>query len=208
LNSSIGPSPSATSWERVKFEATVKEALVLYHQGKIEALLFPRVDRETRFVFGSLPLLAEVVQSGLEVCFARERLRLDPNDSESVERYLSKATQAQAYVETMKQNTMRGKRKRVLRDGKLPCGRGVLYGYNYDKQPAKNIANACLDVVRMMGMWVLEEGIFLNEVCRRLMDKEGIPAPKGGLIYGAEVQSGVYCGILPMQVRAMRGRRL
>ena len=85
----------ATSWERSIFESAVREALVFYHRGLVEVLLFPRVDRETRFLFGSFPLLAEVVQAGLEVYFAREKLHLDPNDPESVERYLSKATQAQ-----------------------------------------------------------------------------------------------------------------
>jgi len=34
----------------------------------------------------------------------------------------------------------------------------------------------------MIGMWVMEEGIALNEVCRRLMAKS-IPAPKGGEIW-------------------------
>ena len=172
---------SATGWERVRFEATVREVMSLHQAGRIEALLFPRVDRETRFVFGSMPLLVEIVQSGLEVYFAREKLRLDPNDSESVERYLSKATQAQAYVETMKINTARGKRRRVLQDGKLPTGRGMLYGYDYDKRSGQNTANAFLDNVRVMGLWVLQEGAFLNEVCRRLMFDLRIPAPKGGL---------------------------
>lgn len=105
---------------------------------------------------------------------------LDPTDPETVERYLAKATQAQAYVETMKVNTQRGKRKRMLKDGKLPTGRGVFYGYDYDKQTGQNKANACLDTVRMMGLWVLEERISTNEVCRRLMDRV-ILAPKGGL---------------------------
>jgi hypothetical protein len=47
----------ATSWERRKFETVVREALNLYKLGRIEALLFPRVDRETRFLFGSFPCL-------------------------------------------------------------------------------------------------------------------------------------------------------
>jgi hypothetical protein len=99
----------ATGWDREKFEAAVREALDLYHQGEIQvALLFPRVDRETRFLFGSFPLLCEVIRTGMRVYFARERFQLDPNDSESVSRYLRKAEEAQAYVETMRLNTMRG----------------------------------------------------------------------------------------------------
>jgi site-specific DNA recombinase len=128
---------SATGYERTKFEAAVREALALYNQGDISTLLFPRVDRETRFVFGSIPLLAEVVKTGLRVYFAREKLALDPNDPETVERYLNKATQAQAYVQTMKTNTSRAKRK-LLREGKLPQGTGVgIYGYSWDRATKK-----------------------------------------------------------------------
>jgi site-specific DNA recombinase len=130
---------SATGWERTKFESAVREALALYNRGEINALLFPRVDRETRFVFGSIPLLTEVLRSGLRVYFAREKLALDPNDPESVERYLNKATQAQAYVQTMKANTSRAKRK-LLRDGKLPQGNGVgTYGYSWDRANKKRV---------------------------------------------------------------------
>jgi DNA invertase Pin-like site-specific DNA recombinase len=82
-------------------------------------------------------LLAEVVKTGLRVYFAREKLALDPNDPETVERYLNKATQAQAYVQTMKTNTSRAKRK-LLREGKLPQGTGVgIYGYSWDRATKK-----------------------------------------------------------------------
>jgi len=82
-------------------------------------------------------------------------------------------------AEKIRERTMRGKKARAEKFGKLPTGRGVFYGYRYDNSKALNVADNCLDIVRMMGMWVLKEGIFLNEVCRRLMEK-GIPAPKGG----------------------------
>lgn len=94
----------ATGWDRDKFQEAVREALELYHRREIQALLFPRVDRETRFLFGSFPLLCEVIRAGVGVYFARERLQLDPNDSESVSRYLRKAEEAQAYVETVWHN--------------------------------------------------------------------------------------------------------
>src|ERR1035437_214735 len=74
----------ATSWDREKFEAAVREAMGLYRSGVVQALIFPRVDRETRFLFGSFPLLCEVIRSGLHVFFARERFPIDPDDSESV----------------------------------------------------------------------------------------------------------------------------
>lgn len=165
---------SATGWERTKFEAAVREALTLYHQGDISALLFPRVDRETRFVFGSFPLLAEVVRSGLLVYFAREKLLLNPSDPESVERYLNKATQAQAYVQTMKANTSRAKR-RLLRDGKLPQGTGLgLYGYSWDRTAKKRtIKTNEADVAKETFMMVAI-GQSPVSIARKL-DERGIP---------------------------------
>jgi len=81
-------------------------------------------------------------------------------------------------AEKIRERTMRGKRERI-RQGKLPTGRGILYGYDYDKERGINTANSNLETVRMIGQWVIQEGISLNEVCRRLM-RNGIPAPKGG----------------------------
>ena len=85
---------------------------------------------------------------------------------------------AKLEAEKIKERTMRGKKER-MKGGKLPTGRGVLYGYDYDKERGINVANNNLERVKMIGHWLIEEGIFLNEVCRRLMKKD-IPAPKGG----------------------------
>ena len=166
----------ATGWDRERFQQAVYEALRLYHEGKVKALIFARVDRETRFLFGSFPLLSEIIRSGMEVHFARERLRLDPNDPESVERYLSKATQAQAYVETMRLNTMRGRKRRALQDHKMPTG-GKKWAFEYDPttgQYAKNEGRASW-VVRCY-QWILEEGLLLRQCCLRL-EREGVPSP-------------------------------
>ena len=135
--------------------------MALYDRGDIDALLFPRVDRETRFVFGSFPLLTEVVRSGLRVYFSREKLLLDPNDPESVERYLNKATQAQAYVQTMKTNTSRAKQK-LLREGKLPQGTGVgIYGYTWDRAAKKRTIEA-------------EEMVVVKEIFTRVATGQGL----------------------------------
>jgi hypothetical protein len=166
----------ATGWDREKFQQAIHEALRLYHEKKVEALIFPRVDRETRFLFGSFPLLSEIIRSGMEVCFARERLRLDPDDPESVERYLSKATQAQAYVETMRLNTMRGRKRRALQDHKMPTG-GKKWAFDYDPTTgrySKNESRASW-VVKCY-QWILEEGLSLRQCCLRL-EKEGVLSP-------------------------------
>ncbi len=189
---------SATGWERSKFEAAVREALSLYGRGEIDALLFPRVDRETRFIFGSFPLLAEVVRSGLRVYFAREKLALDPNDPESIERYLTKATQAQAYVETMRVNTLRAKEK-LVREGKLPQGTGKgLYGYKWDRQAKKRVPLPFeVEIVRRI-FSMIAEGRSTFFVAKTLND-QGLPTKAGGkwhpLTIGRIVTNPAYTGI-------------
>jgi hypothetical protein len=175
----------ATTWERSKFEGVVREALDFYHRGEVEALLFPRVDRETRFLFGSFSLLAEVVQTGIEVYFAREKLRLDPNDPESIERYLSKATQAQAYVETMRLNTMRGRRRRAIQDHMMPTGRSKwAHDYHcYRRDSHQALDEHCgrytvnperADWVRKWADWILVNGVSINKCCQRMHDDFGV----------------------------------
>ena len=164
---------SATTWERAKFEGLMREALTLYEKNEIEALLFPRVDRETRFIFGSFPLLCEVVRSGLKVFFARERFELDPGNPESTERYLNKATQAQAYVETLRLNTMHGRRTKALQ-GKIPGGgSSKIYGYNYISASQKDGGRRVINEteakwVRQIYEWLVYEGLSTNQILYRL----------------------------------------
>ena len=170
---------SATTWERPKFEGLMREALALYAKKEIEALLFPRVDRESRFLFGSFPLLCEVVKSGLKVFFARERLELDPNNPESAERYFSKATQAQAYIETMKINTMRAKR-RLADKGILPIGTGKgLYGYKWDEETKKRIPLEFEAKIVQQVFSLLADGIGCFNIAKTL-NTQGIPSKTGG----------------------------
>jgi len=141
-------------------------------RGLSKPSLFPRVDRETRFVFGSIHLLTEVLRSGLRVYFAREKLALDPNDPESVERYLSKATQAQAYVQTMKANTSRAKKK-LVRQGKLPQGTGVgLFGYDWNRKEKKREVNQPEAAIVREIFNRIADGEKLLTIARRLNNRE------------------------------------
>ena len=100
-----GDQEPATGWNRPKFEEAVRDAIQLHKAGLIEVLLFPRVDRETRFLFASIPILSMAFRSGLEVYFARERFRLDTEDSESISRYFRIAEESRAYANTTRTNT-------------------------------------------------------------------------------------------------------
>jgi len=168
----------ATTWERSLWEAAIHEALGAYHKGEVQALLFPRVDRETRFIYSSFPLLIEVIKEGMQVFFAREGFELNPDDPESTERYLSKASQAQAYVQTMRQNTMRGRKRRALSEHKLPNGQ-VKWPFDYDKATGKAVINKGRAAwVRKWAEWLLTDGASLRGCCRQ-MEEAGILSPKG-----------------------------
>lgn len=172
---------SATGWDRPLFEAAIREAMALHQDKEIEAIIFPRQDRESRFIFGSFTLLTEVVRSGLKVFFARERFELNPKDSESVERYLNKAQQAQAYVETMKVNTARGRKARAT-NGKLIGGHS-LYGYKYIKgkgegEGVRYVNPEQAEWVKKMYSWLINENLSINGITKRLRSLK-VPTPSG-----------------------------
>jgi site-specific DNA recombinase len=144
---------------------------------EVDAVIAYTLDRLSRDPVHFIILQEELEKSGVELVLITETV--DSSDLGKLITYI-KGYAAKLEAEKIRERTMRGKRSRVEKYGKLPTGRGVLYGYNYDKERGINIANSCLDVVRMVGMWIIEEGIFLNEACRRLMAM-GIPAPKGGI---------------------------
>jgi site-specific DNA recombinase len=146
------------------------------HKKKIEAVIAYTLDRVSRDPVHFIIIQDELEKHGTELILVTETL--DSSDMGKLIMHI-KGYAAKLEAQKILERTTRGRQQRV-KDGKLPTGRGVLYGYDYDKESGMNIANGCLDTVRMVGTWILDEGIFLNEVCRRLMDM-GIPAPKGGL---------------------------
>jgi site-specific DNA recombinase len=109
----------------------------------------------------------------LKVFFARERFELDPNNPESTERYLNKATQAQAYVETLRLNTMRGKRAKALQ-GKIPGGgSSKIYGYDYIPVSQKDGGRRVINEneakwVRQIYQWLVNDGLSTNAITYRL----------------------------------------
>ena len=143
---------------------------------EVEVVIAYALDRLSRDPVHIIILQDELEKIGVELILVTETL--DSSDMGKLITHI-KGYAAKLEAEKIRERTMRGKRTRVEKNGKLPTGRGVLYGYDYDKQNSVNIANNSLHIVKMIGMWLLEEGIFLNEACRRLVEK-GIPAPKGG----------------------------
>jgi len=89
------------------------------------------------------------------------------------------AEEAQAYVETMRLNTMRGRRRRAERDHMMPSGRSK---WAHDYHPYRRGWSQASDanagrytvnheraaVVRRMADWILIDGLSLSRVCRKL----------------------------------------
>ncbi|MFC2032625.1 recombinase family protein, partial [Chloroflexota bacterium] len=168
---------SASGWNRPKFEAAVNEAIELHKRGEIQTVLFPRVDRETRFLFSSVPLLNKIMSAGLDVYFAEEQLFLDPNDPDSVQRYTDKVKAAQDYIATLRKNTMKGRSKR-LKKGRLPTG-VRMFGFTYIKGKEEGEGTRVINEdeavwVRHWRGWILEDGLTFNKISLR-MRAEGKP---------------------------------
>jgi site-specific DNA recombinase len=143
---------------------------------QVDVLIAYAYDRLSRDPVDFIIIQDEMEKHSAELVLVSETL--DSTDEGKLIQHI-RGYAAKLEAKKIVERTNRGRRQRV-QAGKLPTGRGVLYGYDYDKESGMNIANSCLDTVRMAGMWIIDEGIFLNEVCRRLMDME-IHAPKGGL---------------------------
>ena len=142
---------------------------------EVDAVIAYTLDRLSRDPVHFIILQEELERAGVALIMVTEDV--DSSDMGKLIAHI-KGFAAKLEAEKIKERTMRGKRERI-KSGKLPTGRGVLYGYDYDRELGINVANNDLDTVKMIGQWLIQEGIFLNEACRRLMEK-GIPAPKGG----------------------------
>lgn len=126
----------ASGWVRRRWEAAMDQVLDHFHQGRIQVVIFPCVDRESRFLAGSVGKLMEMVRSGLMVYFAEERLLLDPKDTSSLQTYWIEALKAQGFIDTLKSNTVPARRA-AARRGEIPGGFGRYggpLGLHYDKK--------------------------------------------------------------------------
>ena len=130
---------------------------------QVDAVIAYTLDRLSRDPVNFLILQEEQERAGVALIMVTEDI--DSSDMGKLIAYI-KGFGAKKEAEKIKERTMRGKRERI-KSGKLPTGRGILYGYDYDRELGINVANNDLDTVKMMGQWLIQEGIFLNEACRR-----------------------------------------
>lgn len=176
---------------------------------RIDACIAYCLDRLSRDPAHLIILQEQMEKAGVQLILVTETI-----DSSDLGKLVMHVKGYSAKLEAIKiaERTADGKRKRIGR-GLLPNGRGIIYGYGYDPETGKNIANGQLSIVRMIGVWLMSEGIFLNEACRRLM-KMSIPAPKGGMRWsrgtvGRMMRNPVYAGIsYAGKTRTVNGKRV
>ena len=127
---------SASGWHRKKFAVEMQRRLEEFNRGEWEILVFPRGDRESRFLVGSFEHLSAAVKAGIPVWFARDRLLLTSEQTEEAklawDRYLDLIRDARAYIRVLRANTMGG-RDLAMEDGRIPTGWGPwgLAGYDW-----------------------------------------------------------------------------
>ena len=176
---------------------------------EVQACIAYCLDRLSRDPVHLIILQQEMEKTGIQLILVTETV--DSSDLGKLVMHI-KGYSAKLEAVKIRERTADGKSKRIDK-GLLPNGRGIIYGYNYNPQTGKNIANSQLDVVRMIGMWLIYEGIFLNEACRRLM-KMNILAPKGGVRWsrgtvGRMMRNPVYVGIsYAGKTKTVNGKRV
>lgn len=158
---------SASQGSRSEWVAAVNKGIELHRQGLTDAFLLPEVDRETRNPLISVPILRRVLDAGIPVFFAEEKLHLDPDDPRSVNRYSEAVAKACAYVDVFVQKTRAGRFDRANEDGRLPSNVKM---FGFDIVDGKKVVNqAQAAALRQAGEVILREGrsgpaaLWLNE---------------------------------------------
>jgi hypothetical protein len=120
-----------------------------FRRGEWDVLVFPRVDRETRFLAGSFEALSQVLRAGVPIYFARHHLLLRQGDSEAFDTYFDLVKEARAYIKVLKANTAGG-RAQAMAAGRIPSGWGPKALTGYDWQGGRFVKNHVAPAVEFM----------------------------------------------------------
>jgi site-specific DNA recombinase len=168
--------------------------------GDIDAVVVYSTDRLSRDPVHLLLLVEEFDKKGVKLLFVTEPL---DNSMEGQLLGFVRGWASKLEAAKIKERTMRGSRSRALL-GKLPNGRGGrLYGYLYMKGRGEgrgirvpNEEEA--EVVRQVFNWLLEEGLSINAITKRLR-LSGHPPPESACTWArssvhAILTNPAYCG--------------
>jgi len=182
---------SASQGSRREWELAVNRGIELHRHEVIDAFLFPEVDRETRNPLISVPILRQVLDEGIPVFFAEERLHLDPKDPRSVNRYSEAVAKACAYIDVFVQKTRAGRFDRADDDGLLPSNTRM---FGFDIVDGKKVVNpAQAAALRQAGEIILREG--RAGVAARWLNEQGWRTTRGkpfGWTTLADKRSGIF----------------
>jgi site-specific DNA recombinase len=169
-------------------------------EGEADAVVVYSTDRLSRDPVHLLLLVEEFDKKGVELLFVTE-----PLDNSMEGQLLGFVRGWASKLEALKirERTMRGGRSRAI-SGKLPNGRGGrLYGYLYMKGKGEGrgirIPNEDeAEVVRQIFNWLLDEGLSINAITKRLRLSSDRP-PESAATWGrssvyAILTNSAYCG--------------
>ena len=147
---------------------------------EVDAVIAYSLDRLSRDPVHLIILLEELEKADVELILVTETV--DSSDLGKLITYI-KGYAAKLEAEKIRERTMRGRITRV-RSGRLPGGRETkLYGYNY--LPGKGIGEGTRYIneaeakwVREIYRWLVEEGLSINRIVRRLRALT-VPTPSG-----------------------------
>ena len=178
---------SATSFDkRPEFNAFIHRLVAMGQAGEVDTVIFGRPDRLGRDGEDSFFYYLTVLErtGGLQVRFARDDV--DPDNTHRNFLLFLHAFKAKTDAETIKRNTMGGRRRRA-ESGKLPTG-NVPWPFDYDSRQMNGARATGLPTlssersawVRRWADWILREKLSLRAVCRRMQDA-GVLSPLGRL---------------------------
>jgi len=140
---------TASSWNRKQFTIEMARRLEEFHRSEWDVLVFPRVDRETRFLAGSFEALSQLLRAGVPIYFAKHHLLLRQGDSEAFDTYFDLVKEARAYIKVLKSNTAGGRAQAMLA-GRIPTGWGPKGLTGYDWKDGRFVKNNVAPAVEFM----------------------------------------------------------
>ena len=173
----------STVWNRQKFQEVVDEAV--RHRCEVPAIVFPRVDRFARNLEAAGYYLGCLRQNGLVVMFAQEALVVD-NEASTMQvlMFFIHSFKADQDAKQIARNTARGRNKLAEIAKEVPNGMVIwpfdylskrIYGTLVTGKPSVNGERSTW--VGKWVDWILDEGVGVSEVCRR-MNKTDVSPPR------------------------------
>lgn len=173
----------STVWNREKFQEVVDDAIK--QKCKVPAIVFPRVDRFARNLEAAGYHLGCLRQNGLVVMFAQEALVVD-NEASAMQvlMFFIHSFKADQDARQIARNTAGGRNKLAQEAKEVPNGMVIwcfdylpkrIYGKMVTGKPSVNDERVAW--VRKWADWILDEGIGISEVCRRL-NQALVPPPR------------------------------